>query len=135
MVPAQRRFLLFSFGFLIGCVGVYFMLFRGQDRDYWLPGNRVKDQVKNSKVIFSDYALCIMKCRNISEADVQHILLNGDVNFSESDIRNAVCPSYAFEGNTIAGTSLRVVCTACDSVAHISTAVFMNAPADTCRCK
>lgn len=129
-----RRIQLFIVGFTLGSVMVYFTLFRGKDRDYWLPENRLKDQVSKSRVIFSDHAKCIMQCRGISETEVNHVLKNGDVNFGESDIHNTPCPSYAFDGKTSGGMNVRIVCTACDSIAEVTTAINLDQGKDTCKC-
>ena len=129
-----RRIILYAGGFVIGCVLVYFMLIRGNDRSYWLPENRLKDQVQHSQVIFSEHAKCIMACRSISEEEVNFILKNGDVNFGDSDIHNTPCPSYAFDGATSEGKKIRIVCTACDSIAEVTTAIKLDNGQDTCRC-
>ncbi len=131
----RHRIQLFLGGFIIGCVLVYFTLIRGKDRTYWLPANRLKEQVKKSKVVFSEHAKCIMTCRGISETEINHILQTGDVNFGESDVHNTPCPSYAFDGKTAEGKNLRIVCTACDSIAEVTTAIKLEEGKDTCRCK
>ena len=132
----RKRIGLFLIGFAISCVGVYFMLFRGNiDRTYWLPENRLKDQMLNSKVIYSEHAMCIMFCRGITQDDVNEILKNGDVNFGESDVHNTPCPSYAFDGKTLKGKDVRVICTACDSIAEVTTTINLVQEKDTCKCK
>lgn len=131
-----KRIRLFFIGFIIGCVLVYFMLFRDSDRSYWLPDNRVKEQVNKSTFTFSEHAICIMACKQITEEEVRDILKNGDVNFSESDTRGVPCPSYAIEGTTH-NKKLRVLVTIFerDSMAEITTTINMEAGKDTCKCK
>ena len=112
------------------------MLFRGTDRTYWLPENRVKEQVNKSTFIFSEHAKCILQCKQISEEEVKEVLKTGEVNFSESDTHGVPCPSYAIEG-TSHNKKLRVLLTIFekDSTAEITTAINMEAGKDTCRCK
>lgn len=112
------------------------MLFRGTDRTYWLPGNRVKEQVNKSTFTYSEHARCILQCKGISEDEVQDILKHGEVNFSESDTRGVPCPSYAIEGVTN-NKKLRVVLTIFerDSTVEITTAINLEGGKDTCRCK
>ena len=131
-----KRIRLYLFGFLIGCVMVYFLLLRGVNRTYWFPNNRVKEQVNKSTFSFSEHAKCILLCKQISEEEVREVLKNGDVNFSESDTRGVPCPSYAIEG-TSHNKKLRVLLTVFerDSTAEITTAINMEAGKDTCRCK
>lgn len=111
------------------------MLIRGQNRTHWLPGNRVKDLIKHSEIIYSQHARCVMACREISEKDVMDILKNGDVNFEESHVRDTPCPSYAIEGTDAEGKKIRVVVTTVDSIAEIETAVNLSLLKDTCLCK
>ena len=131
-----KRIRLYLFGFIIGCVMVYFMLLRGVNRTYWLPSNRVKEQVDKSSFKFSDHAKCILECKHITEEEVREVLKNGDVNFSESDTRGVPCPSYAIEG-TSHNKKIRVLVTIFerDSTAEITTAINLEAGKDTCRCK
>lgn len=132
-----KRIRLYLAGFLIGCVLVYFMLFRGTDRSYWLPANRVKEQMNKSTFRYSEMARCRMDCKQITQAEVEEILRNGEVNFSESDSRGTAVPSYAVEGRTSTNKNLRVIVTIYerDSVAEITTAVNMDGSRDTCACK
>jgi len=113
------------------------MLFRGTDRSYWLPENRVKEQVNKSTFKYSEHAKCEMLCKQITEAEVAEVLKNGDVNFSESDTRGVPCPSYVIEGTTATNKKLRIVVTIFkrDSIAEITTAINMEAGKDTCNCK
>ena len=131
-----QRIRLYGFGFVLGCVMVYFMLFKGENRTQWLPENRVKAQVHKSIFTFSEHAKCIMECKKITEEEVREVLKNGDVNFSESDTRGVPCPSYAIEG-TSHNKKLRVLVTIFerDSTAEITTAINMEAGNDTCKCK
>ncbi len=131
-----QRIRLYLVGFLIGCVLVYFLLLRGVNRTYWLPANRVKEQVHKSTFTFSEHAKCILACKNISEEEVKEILKSGDVNFSESDTHGVPCPSYALEGKTTSNKSLRVLVTVFerDSTAQITTAVNLEGGKDSCNC-
>jgi Domain of unknown function (DUF4258) len=129
-----RRILLFSIGAVAGCMVVYFSLIRGNNRTYWLPGNRVKDLILKSEIIFSAHAKCMMKCRNISPQDVKEIIQNGQVNFSESNVRNTACPSYAIDGSVSENKKIRIIVTTIDSVAEIETAFDFVLKKDSCSC-
>ena len=131
-----QRIRLYLYGFIIGAVLVYFLLFKGKDRTFWLPGNRVKEQVDKSTFRFSEHAKCILECKNITEEEVREVLKNGDVNFSESDTHGVPCPSYAIEG-TSHNKKLRVLLTVFerDSTAEITTAINLESGKDSCKCK
>lgn len=111
-----HRIRLYIYGFLTGCVMVYFILFRGRDRTYWLPENRVKEQLLKGKLVFTRHAQCRMKCRNITEEEVKEILKNGNVNFSESHPHDTPCPSYAMDGTTSDKQIVRIVFASCDTL-------------------
>ena len=131
-----QRIRLYLYGFIIGAVLVYFLLFRGKDRTFWLPGNRVKEQVDKSTFSFSEHAKCILECKNITEEEVREVLKNGDVNFSESDTHGVPCPSYAIEGISH-NKKLRILLTVFerDSTAEITTAINLESGKDSCKCK
>ena len=134
-MSTSRRFWIYGFGFLLGSVMVYFILFRGQDRSYWFPGNRVKELVLKSDLLYSPHAVCVMNCRKISKKDVVEIIKNGDVNFDESNIHNTACPSYAIDGSPAPGRNFRIIITTVDSVAEVETAIDLNAKKDSCLCR
>ncbi len=131
----SKRILLFSVGIIVGSVMVYFTLIKDRDRTYWLPENRVKNNILNSKIIYSPHAKCMMACREIDEASILNVLKNGDVNFSESNIRDTPCPSYAIDGTITGNKKIRIVVTTIDSISEIETAIDLNEKKDTCLCK
>lgn len=130
-----RRFLLYGFGLVIGCIIVYFSLFKDKNRTDWLPKNRIKDLILKSELIYSVHAKCIMKCRNLSEKDVTNIITSGNVNLSESNVHETPCPTYAIEGKLENEKKIRVLITTIDSVAEVETAIDLSQPTDTCNCK
>lgn len=137
-----HRIRLYFFGFLIGCVMVYFILLRGRDRSYWLPESRVKEQLQKGKLFFTEHAQCRMKCRNISEDEVKEILQNGNVNFSESHPHpsassgQAPCPSYAMEGTTSTKRNERIIFSSCDTLTtKVVTVIDLGMKKDSCECK
>lgn len=130
-----KRLFLFSIGIILGSLLVYFTLIRGRNRAHWLPGNRVKELILKSEIIYSPHAKCIMACRNISESDVMHILKEGDVNFKESHVRDTPCPSYAIDGTGTGDKNIRIVVTTVDSIAEIETAIDLDSKKDSCLCK
>jgi hypothetical protein len=130
-----HRIRLYLYGFLIGCVMVYFVLLRGRNRSYWLPENRVREQLMKGKLVFSEHALCRMNCRDINEAEVNEMLKSGNVNFSESHPHASPCPSYAFDGTTSRNKNVRIVFASCDTLTtKVVTAINLDLAKDTCDC-
>ena len=131
-MKTARRIRLYLIGFLFGCVMVYFVLFRGRNRSYWFPENRVKEQLMKGNLLFSEHALCRMKCRAISEAEIRDILKNGSVNFRESHPHDAPCPSYAMDGTTADKQNVRIVFSSCDTLTtKVVTAIDLGSTKDT----
>jgi hypothetical protein len=62
---------------------------------------------------FTEVALCRMNCRQITKDDVYDIIEKGIINFSKSERNSRPCPTYAMQGNTDGGESLRVIITQC----------------------
>jgi len=134
-MTAGHRIRLYFLGFLIGCVFVYFLLLRGKNRSYWLPENRVKEQLMKGNLVYTEHAKCRMKCRNISEEEVKEILKNGSVNFSESHPHDTPCPSYALEGTTSTNKNERIIFSSCDTLTtKVVTAIDLEAEKDACEC-
>ena len=133
-MKTPQRILLYSFGFLIGAVMVYFMLIRGNDRTYWLPENRVKELILKSKMIYSPISKCEMECLSISEDDVLSILKNGEVNFKESNVHAVPHPSYSINGTITGNRKMRMMIVTHDSIAEITTVAFQDVK-KTCICK
>lgn len=128
-MKTSHRIRVYAVGLLLGCVLVYFTLIKGKNRGYWLPENRVKEQVQKSKITFSEHAKCIMTCKGISEEETKNVLKNGDVNFRESDTHRKPCPAYVFEGR-----NLKIICTACDSISEVMNVIRLHETQDSCQC-
>ena len=124
-----HRIRVYTVGLLMGCVLVYFILIKDKNRGYWLPENRVKEQVRKSRIVFSEHAKCIITCKGISEEETKDVLKNGDVNFRNSDTHQVPCPSYVFEGKDVT-----VLCTVCDSISEVINVIRLNEKQDTCLC-
>lgn len=54
----------------------------------WLPGNRVLETIRTSKIVTSEHDKCLIDCNGISANAIYELIENGDVNFSESDTKN-----------------------------------------------
>lgn len=114
MMNKGKRIALYVVGFGIGCLFAYFTLFKGKNRGYWLPENRVKEKIAKSRLDFSSHVKCLMECNALSEETIMNILKNGNINFQESQTHHTPCPIYIVEG-----TSAKITCNSCDSTTQI----------------
>jgi len=127
-----RRFKLYGFGVALGLVLSYGFF---HDRyPTWLPGSVIMEELNARALIYSDLATCQMGCRNISKENIEDLLSNGEVIFSESEVHGEPCPTYAVEGETSEGRSLRIHLTKCDSTSEVVGAIIIEEVRD-CQCE
>lgn len=93
---------------------------------------------RNHKLIFTKHARCRMECREITEAEVEAIVLNGVINEAKSkeedEEASGQCPTYALEGTTDDGQSVRIVVGACEKITKVITAIDLKEE-HTCDCR
>ncbi len=130
----SRRIRLFVFGVLLGSIIMYFFVFKNRNV-YKSPSEVIHGKLQSQHLEYSKHALCRMKCRNISESEVKEILLNGEVNYSKSQVHDKPCPSYALEGKTSDGQTVRIVFAECDAVTKVITAIDLGLANDSCNCE
>lgn len=70
---------------------------------------------------YTKHALCRMDCRHISREDISEILQRGIINVNKSNKNDRPCPTYAVQGTTTDGESLRVILAQCDKDTKIIT--------------
>lgn len=100
-----------------------------------LPSTLKTEELETQYLEYSHHAECRMKCRNISEQEIKYILKKGSINYSKSGVHDTPCPTYAVEGKTSDGQSLRIIVADCDTISKIVTAIDLNLEKDTCECK
>ena len=131
----SRRIKLFLFGAIIGTLIVYFSLIRGRDRNLlaWLPKERVLQKLQENELIYTLQANCSMECGNISKAEVQQILMTGEVIFSKSRVKEKPCPVYVVEGKANE-RSLRILFAVCEQETKMLNAIDLSKES-SCECK
>ena len=93
-----RRIRLFIIGILIGSLVVWGFLFRGRTFPAWTPEGRVLEALSEHPIRISSEARCMLECNHIADEDILALIADGDVLFSESDIRGKDIPEYVVEG-------------------------------------
>jgi hypothetical protein len=93
-----RRIRLFIIGILIGSLVVWGFLFRGRTFPAWTPEGRVLEALQEHPIRITSEARCMLNCNKISDEDILALIADGDVLFSESDIRGKDIPEYVVEG-------------------------------------
>lgn len=75
---------------------------------------------------YSKHASCRMECRHISQAEVEDIMRNGEINYNKSDLQNARCPRYAVEGVTKDDQRVRIVFAQCNEKTVVVTVIDLE---------
>jgi len=81
---------------------------------------------RTSFLEYSNHAKCRMQCRKISQAEVEEIMLDGNINYNKSDIKNARCPRYALEGITKDNQRVRIVYAQCNDKTEVVTVIDLE---------
>jgi hypothetical protein len=74
-----------------------------------------------SHLDYTKHALCRMGCRHISKYDIKTIMEKGIINLGRSDLNDKPCPSFALQGSTENGESLRVIFAQCNGETRVVT--------------
>ena len=75
---------------------------------------------------YSQHAKCRMGCRHITQAEVEDIMRNGNINYNKSDLQNARCPRYAIEGVTADNQHVRFVFAQCNDKTEVVTVIDLD---------
>jgi hypothetical protein len=73
-----------------------------------------------SKVEYSDFALCLMDCQEITANDITRVLRDGEVLSRSLDLQKQPCPFYTLKGRTQKGVSISIDVTQCGRATKIS---------------
>lgn len=79
-----------------------------------------------SYIEYTRHARCRMKCRKITQAEVEQIMRQGTINYKKSDINARPCPTYALEGTTSDNQRVRIVFAQCDYTTKVVTTIDLG---------
>jgi hypothetical protein len=74
-----------------------------------------------ASLIYTKHALCRMDCRQIDKNEVNEIMEKGIINFNKSNRRDKPCPTFALQGRTSGGESIRVIFAQCATETKVVT--------------
>jgi len=114
-----KRFKLFGFGFSMGIVLLVFFLNGKKSRCNWFPNERVLAIIRNKHIEYSNDLHIQIKNRIIDSTSVNQLLLDGNIDFSKSQVKNKPCRKYWINGKV---NEKKVVLHVkiCDSIATLS---------------
>ena len=79
-----------------------------------------------SYIEYTEHAKCRMKCRRISQAEIEEIMQDGKINYNKTDVNARPCPAYAVEGVTKDNQFVRIVFGQCDLKTKVVTVIDLN---------
>lgn len=130
----RRRIYLFLVGVILGSIITWFFVLKNRNI-YKSPQEVILGRLKSNPLQFSEHSLCRLECTHLTSDEVKALLVDGDVNYSESKVHEKPCPFYAVEGKAKDGREIRAVFESCDSTAKVVTVMNLSAGIDTCECK
>ena len=76
---------------------------------------------KPKSLVYTKHALCRMDCQHISKEEIEDLVAHGSINFNKSKKRDTPCPTFALQGTTGKGESIRVIFGQCAGVTKVIT--------------
>ena len=86
----------------------------------------IHSRLTDEELVYTNHARCRMDCRTIDKGEVETILQTGKVNWQKSDKNDSPCPSYALEGQTDDGQTVRIIFADCNNATKVVTAIDLN---------
>ncbi|MFT7587967.1 MAG: hypothetical protein ACI959_000172 [Limisphaerales bacterium] len=118
--------------FLIVLVSAYF----GKiylDKQGYAQSENIQVRLASKPLSITKHGRCRMECREIDISEITAILKSGKVNPTKSEPNDSPCPSWAIEGITADGQSVRIVFAECDTETRVITAIDLENTYD-CYC-
>ena len=72
-------------------------------------------------LVYTHHALCRMNCRHIDSMEINEIIEKGVINLNKSNRRDHPCPTFALQGRTTSGESIRVIVAQCNAETKVIT--------------
>ena len=120
MYDMKKRFGLYGFGFAIGIVLVFFFLGGKNSSCNWLPNARMLEIIRSKQISYSEEVQSKIKDTSIDSTDINYILVEGDIDFSKSQVKNNPCRNYLINGE-LDDQAVSITVIICDSLATIET--------------
>ena len=118
-----NRFKLFGAGFSVGVVILIFILNGKKSRCNWFPNERILNIIRQKQIKYTPSIQELLATKVIDSMDVNLFLLNGNVNFSKSQVKNKPCRKYWIDGK-VKEKKATLHVKICDSIAYIDKLVI-----------
>ena len=121
----KYRLVYFSGGFILGLLLVFFILNKKNTSCAYGLDARTLKNIRLKERAFSDNTLQFLMENKMDTSAISFLLVNGDVNFSESNTKLDSCKQYVIKGK-FQEKNLKVRIENCEKVATVITATLDN---------
>ncbi len=103
-----RRFLIFGFGLVLGCILVYFIFIKNRDTSFrsWLPSSIIKNELIKT-LDTTSINKCYWNCVGIEINKVEQFISNANILFEKSK-PNLTPKIYILQGKNRSGTCIEI---------------------------
>lgn len=113
-----HRFKLYGSGFAMGIVLLIFFLNGKKSRCNWFPNERILNIIRQKNIEYTPQINELIKTKVIDSTSINFFLLNGDIDFSKSQVKNKPCRTYWIDGK-VKQKKATLHVKICDSIAYI----------------
>jgi hypothetical protein len=99
----------YLFGFVVGCVFLFFVLNKKNTRCTYFPNDRVLNNIRSKPFHYSDIASKKIAEDWLDTIDVKNTLQYGDVDFDRSNLKIAKGKLYTIIGKTTKNQPIEVI--------------------------
>ncbi len=109
---------------IITLLSVFFYLACQNNKEYSVKND--KETFRDKPVLYTNHAKCLMKCKQISEDEIQKLISKGKLNIKESFPKDKPCPTFALEGLTNDSQRVRVIVGECGGASRVITVIDLG---------
>ncbi len=120
-----KRLVYFSGGFLIGIALLFFILSGKNTSCSYGPESRTLKNISKKERVFSEETLRVLRENQMDTSAISTLLMDGDVLFSESNIKMDSCNQYVIEGK-ISERNLKIKVENCTKTATVTEVNIIN---------
>lgn len=129
----SRRVTLFFVGVAIGIpIAVYIAKDKNVIKS---PSQEIREMLQHNKLILTTGGACNMECRGITEDEVKELMINGEVNYSKSEVHARPCKKYTLEGKTKDNQNISVMYGLCTEETRVLSVTDLDKEKEVCDCK
>jgi len=113
-----HRFKLYGSGFALGIVILIFFLNGKKSRCNWFPNERILNIIRQKNIEYTPSINELIKTKKIDSTDINLFLMNGNIDFSKSQVKNKPCRKYWIDGK-VKDKNATLHVKICDSIAYM----------------